>query len=266
MFTIRNLRPGALSVLLAATAPATHAATEDNPWGLQVYAGDSLGMHGDFSTNRLTAVPDLGPLVPDLAGTAGSVALTTITYEDMYRSRYNLGAELSYAVSERADAYARFGYNALDGETSTIGLIISPDLAKSDPIVGHFNDTDTYSLMLGSRYYVPTGNSWRIVGGAALGATRLHDMTGTLDIPDSSTTLAGLRFARATTVFSQSVEAGIDYHAPQNVDLQFTLAGEHMGAARAGNDPQLAALGFDTTHEGDGRWSFPLTLGATYRF
>ena len=91
--------------------------------------------------------------------------------------------------------------------------------------MGHFNDTDTYSLMLGSRYYVPTGNSWRVFGGAALGATRLHDMTGTLDIPDSSTTLAGLRFARATTVFSQSVEAGIDYQAPQNVDLQFTLAG-----------------------------------------
>ena len=101
MFTIRNLRPGALSVLLAAAAPATHAATEDNPWGLQVYAGDSLGMHGDFSTNRLTAVPDLGPLVPDLAGTPGSVALTTITYEDMYRSRYNLGAELSYAAERK---------------------------------------------------------------------------------------------------------------------------------------------------------------------
>ena len=266
MFTIRKLRPGALSVLLAAAAPATHAATEDNPWGLQVYAGDTLGMHGDFSTNRLVSVPDLGPLIPGLAGTPGSVATETITYEDIYRSRYDVGAELSYAVTENADAYARFGYNALDGQTSTIGLITSPDLAKSAPLVGRFNDTNTYSLMLGSRYYVPTGDSWRVFGGAALGATRLHDMTGALDIPDSSTTIAGLRFARATTVFSQSLEAGVDYHAPQNLDLQFSIAGEHMGAARAGNDPQLAALGFDTTHEGDSRWTFPLTLGATYRF
>ncbi len=266
MFTIRKLRPGALSVLLAAAAPATHAATEDNPWGLQVYAGDTLGMHGDFSTNRLVSVPDLGPLIPGLTGTPGSVATETITYEDIYRSRYDVGAELSYAVTENADAYARFGYNALDGQTSTIGLITSPDLAKSAPLVGRFNDTNTYSLMLGSRYYVPTGDSWRVFGGAALGATRLHDMTGALDIPDSSTTIAGLRFARATTVFSQSLEAGVDYHAPQNVDLQFSIAGEHMGAARAGNDPQLAALGFDTTHEGDSRWTFPLTLGATYRF
>ena len=48
MFTIRKLRPGALSVLLAAASPTIHAATEDNPWGLQFFAGDSAGTHGDF--------------------------------------------------------------------------------------------------------------------------------------------------------------------------------------------------------------------------
>jgi hypothetical protein len=266
MFTIRKLSPGALSVLLAAAAPATHAATEDNPWGLQVYAGDTLGMHGDFSTNRAKDVPDLGPIIPGLAETPGTIALETVTYDDMYKSRYAVGAELSYALTENAEAYGRFGYNALDGQMHTIGLLSSAELAKSAPIVGHFNDTDTYSLMLGGRYFIPTGDSWRVFGGASLGATRLHDMTGALDIPETSTTLEGLRFARASTVFSQSLEAGIDYQSPQNLDLQLTIAGEHMGAARAGNDPQLAALGFDTSREGDARWSFPLTLGATYRF
>ena len=48
--------------------------------------------------------------------------------------------------------------------------------------------------------------------------------------------------------------------------MQFAIGGKHMAAAHAGEDPQLAALGFDTTHEGGDRWSFPLTLGATYRF
>ena len=99
MFTIRKLSPGALSVLLAAAAPATHAATEDNPWGLQVYAGDTLGMHGDFSTNRAKDVPDLGPIIPGLAETPGTIALETVTYDDMYKSRYAVGAELSYALS-----------------------------------------------------------------------------------------------------------------------------------------------------------------------
>jgi opacity protein-like surface antigen len=266
MFTIRKLTPGALSLLLAAAAPASHAANEDNPWGLQVYAGDSLGMHGDFSKNHLTDIPDLGPFIPSLAGTPGSVAIETVTYDDMYKSRYNVGAELSYALSENAEAYGRFGYNALTGKTHAIGLVTSPELANSAQVIGHFNDTDTYSLMVGGRYYIPTGDSWRVFGGAALGGTRLHEMTGSLDIPEESMSLNGLRFARATTVFSQSVEAGIDYQSPQNLDLTLTLGGEHMGAPRAGNDPQLAALGFDTTHEGDARWSFPLTLGATYRF
>jgi len=266
MFTIRKLRPGALSVLLAAASPTIHAATEDNPWGLQFFAGDSVGTQGDFMKSHRKDISDLGVIDPGLSGTSGSLALDTVSYDDIYKSRYDVGTELSYAVNENIEAYGRFDYNAMDGQRRSIGLVTTSDLATSMPVVGDFKDADTYTLMLGSRYYVPTGDAWKVFGGVGLGATRLPEMSGSIDIPDASLSLKGVRFARATTVFAQSLQAGIDFHTPSSVDMQFAIGANHMAAAHAGDDAQLAALGFDTTHEGGDRWSFPITLGATYRF
>src|SRR5882672_2745724 len=107
----RKLRPGALSLLLATAAPAIHAATEDNPWGLQFFAGDSTGTTGDFANRHTTPVPDLGVFNPGLSGSSGRLAFDSIPYQDIYRSRYALGAELSYAASENLEAYGRFSYN-----------------------------------------------------------------------------------------------------------------------------------------------------------
>ena len=111
-----------------------------------MYAGDTLGMHGDFSTNRLVSVPDLGPLIPGSRRNAGIGS----DRDDHLRGHLPLALRRGRRIElrserENADAYARFGYNALDGQTSTIGLITSPDLAKSAPLVGRFNDTNTYS-------------------------------------------------------------------------------------------------------------------------
>ncbi|HEY7379280.1 MAG TPA: hypothetical protein VH542_11395 [Steroidobacteraceae bacterium] len=267
MFKIRKLSPGALSLLLAtaSAAPTAHAAN-DNPWGLQFFVGDSAGTEGDFASHRTTQVPDLGVFDPALSGTSGNAAFNSLRYDDIYRSRYVLGAEVSYDASENLEAYGRFSYNPLDGQTHTIGLLTTSDQSVSEPITAHFKDADQYSLMLGSRYYVPTGDQWRVFAGAALGASRFDDMTGTIDLPTAGVSMPDLRFARATTVFSQSLEAGIAYHSPASVDLQFSIGADHMDGPKGGDDATLAALGFDTTRDGGDRWSFPITLGATYRF
>jgi hypothetical protein len=94
----------------------------------------------------------------------------------------------------------------------------------------------------------------------------LQEINGSLEIPDESLSLNDLRFSRSSTVFAQSLEAGINYHSPSMVDLQFSVGAEHASGTKAGDDPTLASLGFDTTHDGGDRWSFPITLGATYRF
>src|SRR5262245_3277365 len=267
MFKISKLRPGALSLLLAtaSAAPTVHAAT-DNPWGLQFFAGDSTGSEGDFASHHVKQIPDLGVFDPALSDTSGNAAFNPLRYDDIYRSRYVLGAELNYDATENIEAYGRFSYNPLDGQTHTIGLLTTSDQSVSEPVTAHFKDADQYSLMLGSRYYVPTGDQWRVFAGAALGATRFDDITGTVDLPTAAVSMPDLRFARATTVFSQCLEAGIGYHSPAVVDLQFSVGADHMDGPKGANDPTLAALGFDTTRDGGDHWSFPITLGATYKF
>jgi len=258
-----------LVTLLALTAGAVRtvqAANPDSPWALSIYGGDSVAMTGSLRTPTTTTFTDLGTLDPALAGTSGALSLDKLRYEDLFRRRYDTGLELNYSFNENLQTFGRFNYDALGGRTRTIGELTSESVATPTPLVARFGDADNMSVELGSRYYWPTGMSWKPFVGAALGATHLDSMTASLAVPDTALDEQSVRFTRAGTVFSQSLETGVEYNPNTNFGMRFSVNADHSGAPPSANDPGLTAIGFDAAHDAQSRWAFPVAVAATYRF
>jgi hypothetical protein len=256
----------ALAITTGAIEAANAATNEESPWTLSVFGGDATGFTGSLRTPEITSIPDLGVLDPDLAESSGSVTLNNVLYDDIFRHRHDVGFEAGYAINRNLEAFGRVTYEGLDGQNLAIGSLSSAALATPEPLIATFNDADSWGLALGARYYWPTSSDWRPFAGFSLGATRMDALSASLEVPGTGIDLSDVRFTSADTVFTQSVEGGIEYAPNRNFGMLFGLNAEHMGKLAGSHDPALETLGLDTTEDAEGRWSFPITLTASYRF
>ncbi len=122
------------------------------------------------------------------------------------------------------------------------------------------------SFQLGSRYFWSTGTDWRPFAGFALGATHLDAMRATLTSADLPTDLDNLHFTRSGTVFSQSVQTGVEYTPSSALGLRFGVDVDHVGRPHDTEDPQLEALGYGPNDQAHSMWSIPVSIAANYRF
>jgi hypothetical protein len=254
------------ALALMAGARATYAETVDSPWGIAVYGGDSVNEAGSLRSPFTATVPDLGKLDPALAGTSGQLSLDRLHYDDMFRRNFDAGLELNYSLNDTVQAYGRFSYESLDGRTRRVGALTTDVLASGEPLRARFADQNNETLEIGSRYFLPTGTAWQPFAGVALGATRLAAVRANFSVPDTAIDLSNVRFTRPGTVFSQSVEAGVEFNPNRNFGVRFSVDADHMGEAPSSRDPVLSELGYDASHDAQGRWSFPVAIAASYHF
>jgi opacity protein-like surface antigen len=249
--------------LLTAVAPVARAAESDTPWKFELFGGDSVALHGSLRPPGEIPLPDLGLVSPAFAGDSGSLGLNRMRYDDIFGRKYDAGTELSYAFSDYVSAYGRFSYDALSGRTREVGVLTTP--AGLAPLRANFDDLDTWSLELGSRYYFPTNLSFRPFAGAGLGMTRVHAISASFDIPSEAIAFPQVDLTRSDTRFTQNIETGIEMQSSPNLDFRLAVAADHMSGAHESHDPELNALGLNSGHAGE-QWSFPVTIGAAYRF
>jgi opacity protein-like surface antigen len=258
-----NLIAG-LTLIVGASGVAC-AADSTSPWSLSILGGDSVGQTGRLLAPSTQSLTDLSALDPALSGTPGTLSLDKLSYEDIFKRRYDAGAELDYALNENLQTYGRFNYEGLGGRTRRIGELTTASSTTAVPLEARFADADNMSFELGSRYYWSTGANWRPFVGAALGATRMDAMRASVATPEG-VDLHNVHFTRDGTVFSQSAETGIEYNPGNNFGVRFSVDADHLGTPPSAHDPQLAELGINPSHDAESRWSFPVSLAATYRF
>lgn len=201
-----------------------------------------------------------------MSGQSGTLHLDSLKYEDIFHRRYDTGLELDYSFSNNVQSFGRFGYASLAGRTSTIGTVDSLSLAAPATIHARFADADNMSLQLGSRYLWTTGTDWRPFASFALGATHLDEMRADITSTDLATSIPDLRFARAGTVFSQSLSSGVDYTPNSAFGLRFSIDADHLGKPPSGDDARTSLLGFGPNDGSHDIWSFPVSVAASYRF
>lgn len=255
-----------LTVLALSGGAARSAMAADSPWSLSLYGGDSVATSGELRAPSVAPLTDLGTFDPALAGEAGTLSLDKLKYDDLFRHRYDTGLELGYSLSDNLQTFGRFSYDGLSGRSRSIGTLTSDGLTAPVPLDARFADANNMSVDVGSRYYWSTGSTWRPYASAALGATHLDSMRATITVPDTGVDLQNVRFTRPGTVFSQSLETGVEFNPSTNFGMRVSVDADHFGTPRSANDPALAELGFDSAHDAQGRWSFPVALAATYHF
>jgi hypothetical protein len=232
---------------------------------LSVIGGDSVGMSGSLRAPRSTSV-DLGRFDPALTGVSGTASLDNLRYEDIFRRQYDVGAELGYSFDDNLQSFARFSYEGLGGRTHGFGELSSSASPSPEALTARFADADNFSFDLGGRYYWLTGTDWKPFAGASLGATHLDGTRANIASTNGSLELQDVRFTRPGTVFSQTLEAGVEYNPSTALGVRLGVDAQHTGAPPSADDPRLAALGVNAGHDAESRWSFPVTLAASYHF
>lgn len=255
----------AILTLIAGAGSAAQASSQTGPWSLSLLAGDSLGMHGSLRAPIRAAIADLGALDPSLEGESGSAALHRLHYDDLFSAGYGAGLELGYTFDDALQAYGRFGYERLDGRARDIGTIASESAAAGE-LRARMEDVHDEALEVGTRYTWRTGTDWRPFAGVALGADRVEGMRGTLGLQGDSTAPQYVRFTHGDTVFSQSLETGVEYDPGNNAGVRLSIEADHSGVASNARDPKLLALGYDPGNDAQARWNFPVAIAATWRF
>ncbi len=254
------------SLAIIAGARAANADTAESPWGIAVYGGDSVTQAGSLRSPLATTIPDLGTVNPAFSGTSGTLSLSKLRYDDLFRHNLDTGLELNYSFSNNLQTYTRFSYDALSGRTRNVGFLSTDALGGSEPLRARFADEDNKSLEIGSRYVWPTGTAWQPFAGVALGATRLDAIRASFLTPDTAIDLTNVRFTRPSTVFSQSVEAGVEFNPSRSFGVRFSVDADHLGTPQSARDPALGALGYDAAHDAEARWTFPVAIAASYHF
>lgn len=262
----RHVRFLAALALAGGAARGAYAADTDSPWTMSIYGGDAVGVSGRLRAPGTSSITDLGTVDPVLTGESGTLTLDKLRYDDLFRHRYDTGLELGYAFSDNLQSYGRFSYDGLTGRSRRIGSLTIDGTSSPTPLDARFADADNMSFDVGTRYFFTTNSPWRPYAGAALGATHLDAMRATLTVPDTTLDLTNLRFTRPGTVFNQSVETGVEYNPSSTFGVRFSVDADHFGAPKSAHDPSLAELGLDSSHDAEGRWTFPVAVAATYHF
>ena len=250
--------------LAAGAARSASAASPDSPWGVAIYGGDSVSETGDLRKPVTATFSDLGTVDPSLAGASGRFDSNRLSYDDIFHRRFDTGVELNYSFSNNVQTYGRFGYESLNGQTRTLGTLETDTLGTSTPIRGRFADEDNKSLEFGARYFWRNSTAWEPFAGVALGATRMESIRATLDSPDGGIDVRNVRFTRPGTVFSQSLETGVEFNPSRAFGVRFSVDASHTGTPSSARDPELSEIGFDAAHDAEGRWTFPVAIAATW--
>ncbi len=262
----RHIRILAALALSGGALRSAYADDAASPWTMSIFGGDSVGISGRLRAPGTSSITDLGTFDPTLTGETGTLTLDKLRYDDLFRHRYDTGVEVGYAFSDNLQSFGRFSYDGLAGRTRRIGSLTVGGLGTPSPLDARFSDANNMSLDVGTRYFFSTSTPWRPYAGAALGATHLDAMRATLSVPDTALDLTNLRFTRSSLVFSQSVETGVEYSPSTNFGVRFSIDADHVGAPKSAHDPSLAELGFDSSHDAEARWTFPVAVAATYHF
>ena len=251
------MKPRHASTLFAAACVAAASAAQALP--LNDRSSVVLFAGGDVAT------PGTIRGAVSINGPDGPTRFDRLDLDDTYHRNYTAGAEFDYAVDSHLAAFARASYSQFDGANRVVGDNVS-ETAGYRSINARFGDEDSKQLDLGARYTFSSGERWRPFVGASLGAVRQSSMHADVDNLETSGATR-VELGKASTVFQQRVETGLQYAPSRNLELRLTAAASHLDDGKRSDDPNLGLLALTEAESGvHAHWEYPAELGAVWHF
>lgn len=259
------LRTILLSTVVAfAAAGAAQAQTEPGRWTVSLEAGAEFPTGGDVHGGATAAVPDLGPLNPDLAGVSAELRIQSRSFDDIYGEGTNLGAEFAYGLNNNAEVFGSLRYMQADEGRVQVGGAFVPALNTTLPVFGTFDEYKAYALEAGYRQYFGSGALKPYVAGR-LGAVFTDEINATFQIPDGGITIADAPFYEGSTSFTAGLDVGLSYAVSDRVSLQAETGIRYISSL-SDDDSAIGGLGLASINGVGDRTYVPLTLRAKFAF
>lgn len=252
------------TIVATSVVGAAHAQTAPGRWTVSLEAGAEFPAGGDVHGGATAAVPDLGPLNPDLAGVDAELRIQPRSFDDIYGDGMNLGAEFAYGMSENAEVFGSARYMQADEGRVQVGGAFVPALDTTLPVYGTFGKYKAYALEAGYRRYFGSGMVKPYVAGR-LGAVFTDKIDATFEIPDAGIKIADAPFYDSSTSFTAGVDVGLSYALNDRVSLQAETGVRYIWRLND-DDSAIGGLGLASINGGGDRTYVPVTLRAKFAF
>jgi hypothetical protein len=264
MFSKISILPLSL-IMLGDTALASASNYDDGQWITTFRAGGNLISQDTFSSQITGNAVDLGSVDASLAGIPATTTLYHLQFNDAFDAGPSFGIETGYMAQSNLEPFARLSYSQMQGRTGLIGQISSPALASPAMIEANFGDMDSWSLNLGTRYFLADTGTFRTFVAGYVGADRVDALHAQLGISGGQQAVEREEFLPQQTRFDAGVEGGMAWQISNQADLSLSLGAQYLDARRSQTNA-FAPLGIDEVSFSDQRWSVPIDLGLNYRF
>jgi hypothetical protein len=236
--------------------------------GLSKMASASNYDEGQWVTTFMAGsqlIPD-ETITPEVRTDVSGVAISqldSLRVNDAFRSGPSFGIETGYMTQSNLEPFVRLSYSKLEGRNTSIGSIDATDLSTSAAIGANFDDMKSWSLNVGTRYFLSDSGTLRTYVAGYLGADRMDAMTADLSIAGAP--VSREEFLPQATRFDAGVEGGLAWALSDQADLGLSVGAQYVDARKEMTNA-FAPLGLDQVRFEDPRWSIPVNLGVNFRF
>lgn len=253
------------ALLTLAGTHATMASAYDQGQWVTTFIGGARLPHGNFQDATAGSLPDLGALNGAYAGNPATVGIDRLSFHDAFSAGPTFGIEAANVGDDNVQPFVRLEYSELRGRTQRIGELASPALASPAAIRGDFDDVNSWSLNVGTRYFFGDAGPVRPFLAGYVGANRTDEMRARFSVDGLTAGLGSEELLPRKTRFDGGVEGGVSFKLADQADLRLAVGANYV-AARYKDTTALEPLGVSDVRMTDQRWSIPVDLGLSYRF
>ena len=174
------------SMLVCASLVITSAAfagPQEGTWSFGLSGGGDFNLSGNLHGGATAPVASLAALNSNLPAIPAELRIGTRSYKSIYGSGFNINGEVAYGYSNDLEAFATLGYTRLSGGSVNVGSAFVPALNASLPVLGKFDPYKLFTLKVGGRYYLASGQKFRPFAGASIGLGTLSKINASFQVP-----------------------------------------------------------------------------------
>jgi hypothetical protein len=212
-----------------------------------------FGLGIDFSINGNVNSGAIGVFQGEAA------AILPNPYGEVYGSGLHFRFGAGYLFDDETELRAQFTIQSADADLVRMG-----DVGVSS-LYGAYDDYQTLSLDVGFRRYVPIRDTrFRPYGEATIGLAFIDEIDVLLAAPQSNLVLDATDFYDQTAAFTWGLNAGVLFPVAERVDLSVQVGLRHVSGLA--DVDQFIGTGLEEINNDSGRLTFPIVVGARFRF